>query len=260
MHAISIGDFRTWCKASFGFGYRPSRLSYGTGGPYLVFGSRCRVKVRKLQFSPCLMAFEGENAYYGGALVLTSWDIGTPSIERSALRILEQMRRGYGVTASVENGPVQLFRSDEFADAQAFLTLPMIFGWDAYFMPHGTRYFAFIRRNNSIFLLTDEKEVFQKLLSFFEDRRPAVELPLSARREGRFVGRSQRKGRLQYSQSVGRSSGRSCTIVVFFGDSRSAGSLTGTLRDGLHGAGNTRRRDTKSHMGRKAFVRTRWGW
>ncbi len=124
-----------------------------------------------------LMSAEEDDGFYGALIWFTNWDIGTPNIERSGLRILEQMRRGYGVTASVENAPAQLFRSDEAVDAQAFLTLPMLFGWDAYFTPHGTRYFAYVRQNGSLFLVTDGEEVLQKLKASLDPYRPALELP-----------------------------------------------------------------------------------
>src|SRR4051812_27003597 len=67
-----------------------------------------------------LVAFERDD-FYGALLWLTSWDIGTPQIERCGLKILEQMRHGYGVMPSVENAPAQFFRTDEVVDAAAFL-------------------------------------------------------------------------------------------------------------------------------------------
>jgi hypothetical protein len=110
-------------------------------------------------------------------MYFTDWGYSPPHIENCVLRILEQMRRGYGVTASLESAPAQLFRSDEIIDVHAFLTIPLLFGWDAYFMPYGTRYFAFARENSSMFLVTDDEQVLQKLLLSLDSYRPVLELP-----------------------------------------------------------------------------------
>jgi hypothetical protein len=179
MFALSNKDLQARYEAmSLNINVEPKGyLSYRDSKP--LFGLRLNVpsegpKVALLAYS--LVAFEGDE-FCGALLWFTSWDIGTPQIERCGLKLLEQMRRGYGVTPSVENAPAQFFRTDESVDAQAFLTLPLTFGWDAYFMPHGTRYFAYARRNGSLFLVTDQEEVSQKLLAFFEKRHPVPELP-----------------------------------------------------------------------------------
>lgn len=124
-----------------------------------------------------LLRVEEDNEFFGALLWFASWDMGTPLIESCGLRILEQMRRGYGATASVENAPGQLFRSDERIDAHAFLMLPLLFGWDAFFMPNGTRYFAYIRQNGSLFLVTEEAQVLEKLNIALRAYSPVPELP-----------------------------------------------------------------------------------
>lgn len=179
MKALQIDELRRWFDESpSGIKVDPTdHLRYPTRNS---LGLRLDVpleaqKVAALASS--LLSVEEDDGYYGALIWFTNWDIGTPQIERCGLRILEQMRRGYGVTASVENAPAQLFRTDEITDVQAFLTLPMLFGWDAYFAPHGTRYFAYVRQNSSLFLVTDKEPVLQKLRAFLDPYRPESELP-----------------------------------------------------------------------------------
>src|SRR5260370_9919779 len=152
MKVLRTEDVLKWCETS------ASRISPAPRG-YLRYGMSEPLGIRltvpreaqaAVMLAHRLLAFEGDDGYYGAFMWFANWDIGTPQIERCGLRMLEQMRRGYGVTASVENAPGQLFRTDEIADAHAFLTLPLLFGWDAYFMPHGTRYFAYARQNASL--------------------------------------------------------------------------------------------------------------
>src|SRR5690242_2247554 len=177
MKALQIDELRTWFdESSSSVKLDPTGyLRYATDGPV---GLRLEIPPeapKTVALASSLLAVEEDDGYYGALMWFTNWDIGTPQIERCGLRILEQMRRGYGVTASVENAPAQLFRTDEIADAHAFLTLPMLFGWDAYFMPHGTRYFAYVRNNGSLFLVTDDQKVHRRLQAFLASYGPMVE-------------------------------------------------------------------------------------
>ncbi|MFY9752841.1 MAG: hypothetical protein WAJ92_09385 [Candidatus Acidiferrales bacterium] len=179
MKALLIDELRRWFDESpSGIKVDPTgHLRYPTRN---LLGLRLDVPAeaqKAAAFASSLLSVEEDDGFYGALVWFTNWDIGTPQIERCGLRMLEQMRRGYGVTASVENAPAQLFRTDEIADVQAFLTLPMLFGWDAYFAPHGTRYFAYVRQNGSLFLVTDREQVLHKLQASLDAYRPASGLP-----------------------------------------------------------------------------------
>ncbi len=179
MKTLSFNDLVQWCSESPS-GVKlesPNHLHYETSE---IFGFRVDIpseapRVVALVYS--LLAVEEDTGYYGGMIWYTNYDMGTPEIERCGLRILEQMRRGYGGVESVENAPAQLFRSDEIVDNHAFLTLPLLWGWDAYFMPHGTRYFAYSRQNGSLYLVTDNEQVFRKLGAACAAYNPVIELP-----------------------------------------------------------------------------------
>jgi hypothetical protein len=58
----------------------------------------------------------------------------------------------------------------------AFLCVPMLFGWDAYFIPRGTRYFAYVRGNGFLDLVTDAESA--------PSRRPARRTISSKARNG----------------------------------------------------------------------------
>ncbi len=180
MRALEIDDMRRWCEES-PTGVKlalPAHLHYATSKP---LGLRIDVPSEAPRavtlISSLLAVEEDEGDYYGALLWFTNLDIGTPRIERCGLRILEQMRRGYGVTASVENAPGQAFRTDEIVDVHAFLALPLLFGWDAYFLPHRTRYFAYIRQDGALYLVTDDEQVLQRLLTHLVEYHPVPQLP-----------------------------------------------------------------------------------
>jgi hypothetical protein len=180
VQALQVEDLRRWCEASPG-GVKldlPAHLRYANGNR---LGFRLEVPSeapRAVALVSSLLAVEEDDGdYYGALLWFTNFDTGTPRIERCGLRILEQMRRGYGVTASVENAPGHLFRTDEIADVHAFLALPLLFGWTAYFVPHGTRYFAYARPDASLYLVTDDDQVLQRLLTHLAGYHPVLQLP-----------------------------------------------------------------------------------
>lgn len=179
MKALQIDELHRWFDQSpSGIMVDPTdHLRYPTRNPLGLRLSVPQEARKAAALASSLLSVDEDEGYYGALMWFTNWDIGTPQIERCGLRILEQMRRGYGVVASVENAPAQLFRTDEITDVLAFLTLPMLFGWDAYFAPHATRYFAYVRQNGSLFLVTDREPVQKKLRALLEPYRPESELP-----------------------------------------------------------------------------------
>jgi hypothetical protein len=185
VQALQIDEIRRWCDESpSGVRVAPSgHLRYATHDPYGIRLDVPSEAAKVVALVSSLLAVEQEDGFYGAFMWFTNFDTGTPRIERCGLRILEQMRRGYGVTPSIENAPGQLFRTDEMVDAHAFLTLPLLFGWDAYFMPHGTRYIAYARQNASLFLVTDGEPALQKLMTSLEPYHPVLELPAYLRGE-----------------------------------------------------------------------------
>lgn len=179
MKALQIDELRRWCDESHS-GIRvdaTGHLRYATPNP---LGIRLNVPPEARQtvaLAYSLLAVEEDMSFSGALMYFVDWGYSPPEIENCAVKILEQMRRAYGVTASIENAPAQLFRSDEILDVHAFLAIPLLFGWDAYFMPHGTRYFGYLRENASIYLITDDEQVSQKLQASLQGYRPVLELP-----------------------------------------------------------------------------------
>lgn len=142
----------------------------------------CRIDLpseaaRTVAFAYALVANDPSYEFFGALVWYTTWDTGTPQIEQCGLKAVEQMRRGYGAGASIENAPAQLFRTDEMVDAQAFFTLALLWGWDAYYVPHGRRHFAYARQNGSLYLVTDDERELDGLLAAFSAYRPVVQLP-----------------------------------------------------------------------------------
>lgn len=179
MRSLTYQESKEWCeKAPLSMKVGPQvQLSYGSP---TVFGMSIKIPLDTgpaVALSASLLAYEANTDFYGGLLWVVNWDIGTPQIERCGLKLIEQMRRGYGANSSIENAPGNLFRTDEIVDLHAFLCLPMLFSWDAYFVPSGTRYFAYVRSNGFLHLATDEEETYSHLLNHLAYWKPSSEVP-----------------------------------------------------------------------------------
>jgi hypothetical protein len=179
VRTLTYEESKEWCERaplSMKVGQN-AQLRYKTPA---VFGASIRIPLEAgpaVALCSGLLAFEANVDFYGGLVWLANWDTGTPQIERAGLKMIEQMRRGYGACSSIENAPGNLFRTDEVADLHAFLCVPMLFGWDAYFIPRGTRYFAYVRRNGFLYLVTEEEKTHSALLSHLACWKPSSDVP-----------------------------------------------------------------------------------
>ncbi len=58
--------------------------------------------------------------------------------------MIEKMRRADGETGPLERSPGHLFGPGEGPEAQAYVLLAMLFGWDAFVVDESGDYFVFI--------------------------------------------------------------------------------------------------------------------
>ena len=94
-------------------------------------------KLERLSFFARFLATVGYDPkdFEGAMIWFTAWNIWTSEDEAPGYRIVEAMNRSGGQPASFEAAPGHLFRADELPDAIAMILQPMIFGWDAYYLP-----------------------------------------------------------------------------------------------------------------------------
>ena len=77
-----------------------------------------------------------EEIHFGHAyLWITTWGVWNNHEEAIGFKTLEQFRRSYGESRSIEAAPGTYFRHDEFVESVACLVQPMLVGWDAYYVP-----------------------------------------------------------------------------------------------------------------------------
>jgi hypothetical protein len=107
---------------------------------------------------------------FEGALVwFTEWDVWNRLEEGIGYRIIEAMHRSNGQLNSFEVGPGHLFRADELMEATGMLLQPMIFGWDAVYLPrwsYGTdQFFLHVSHDSFVSVVTRTKEFYDKVFA-----------------------------------------------------------------------------------------------
>lgn len=94
-------------------------------------------KLERLPFFARLLATLGyhDHDFAGASVWLATWGVWNARDEATGYRIIEAIHRAAGQPQSFETAPGHVFRTDELADAVGLLMQPMIFGWDAYYLP-----------------------------------------------------------------------------------------------------------------------------
>lgn len=126
-------------------------------------------KLEQLPFMARLLAAVGyDPQHFAGALIfLTDWGVWNSADEATGYRIVEAMRSGAGQPRSFEAAPGQRFRADEMIDAIAMLLQPMIFGWDAFYLPRWAygcdEFFLFVSHDSFVTVVSRTKEFHQRI-------------------------------------------------------------------------------------------------
>lgn len=126
-------------------------------------------KLEQLPFFARYLATIGYDDWdFRGALLwLTDWGVWQALDEGPGYRIIESMNRASGQPVSFEAGTGHQFRADELSDAVGMLMQPMIFGWDAYYLPqwsYGTgEFFLHVSHDSYVTLVTRTRAFYDRV-------------------------------------------------------------------------------------------------
>ena len=132
-------------------------------------------KLERLPWLVRLLATIGyQSEDFNGALLwFTEWGVWNYADEGVGYRIVETMHRASGQPRAFESGPGHVFRADELSEATGMLLQPMIFGWDAYYLPrwsYGTdQVFLHVSHDSFVSIVTRTKEFYDKVFRLLEE-------------------------------------------------------------------------------------------
>lgn len=128
-------------------------------------------ELERLAFFARYLATIGyESDHFDGALLwFTTFGVWNGATEGIGYRIIEQMNRAAGQPSSFETALGHSFRADELNEAVGMLIQPMLFGWDAYYLPRwswGTgEFFLHISHDSHVVIATKTKAFHDKIFS-----------------------------------------------------------------------------------------------
>jgi len=185
MKTVTEVECKNWCKALHNpiIVSNSGQLVYETAGAHAFAVAVPGPFLQRVGLCYSLLSFPSEDYFQGGMLWLREWNIGAGGIERVGWKVMEQMRRGYGQSASLENEPGHAFRSDEFVDAQAFVLQAMAFEWDAFLIPSISDYYIFISHSGTVHCIANEASKLEELCSRLNRWGPRNELPFFLQRK-----------------------------------------------------------------------------
>lgn len=143
-------------------------------------------KIERLPFFARYLATLGYEDwdFRGAVLWVANWGIWNPQDEGLGYRIIEGMNRSAGQQQSFEASPGHKFRADELIEATGMLLQPMIFSWDAFYVPmwsYGSyQFFLHVSHDSFVAIVTLTKEFYDKAFGLLKN----VDLnPLPGREE-----------------------------------------------------------------------------
>jgi hypothetical protein len=128
-------------------------------------------ELERLPFFARLISTLGyEPWHFTGALLwIHQFGLWNEAVEGIGYRIVEKMNQAAGQPSAFEVSQGHEFRADELDDAVGMLLQPMIFGWDAFYLPQWSwgagEFFIHISHNSYVVVVTKAKAFHEKILS-----------------------------------------------------------------------------------------------
>jgi len=156
------------------------RLQCGEHGPFFAHPEADSIllqypsKLEQFPFFASLLARLGydEEHFDGARLWFKEWGVWNPREEGIGYQLVESLNCAAGQPASFEAAPGHLFRADEFTAAVAMLMQPMLFGWDAYYVPQWSygveEYFVEVSHDSVVYVFTRTKAFHANALAILQ--------------------------------------------------------------------------------------------
>jgi hypothetical protein len=107
-----------------------------------------------------------EEYFAGGLLWFRDWNIGSETYERVGLSLLQGLR-GAGRADDLGTKPALVLGPSEFAVANAAVTLPLLFQWDAWYFPQSGGWMATISHDGYAEVEAETRDLMARLSERF---------------------------------------------------------------------------------------------
>lgn len=115
-----------------------------------------------------LVPDDDEQRFPGGILWLQEWDIWSETTERVGQLIARRLRGEQGFAWSLQDRPAQVFGVGQITEARAAFAIPLLFQWDAHFVPATGTHCCFSSHDGYLDVYARDSEVLDRLVTRFE--------------------------------------------------------------------------------------------
>jgi hypothetical protein len=107
-----------------------------------------------------------DSPFVESLLWFTDWGAGGDVSNRVGFKLLQSM---HADPQPLIEAPARLFGPNERIEAQSLLTLAILMGWDAYFIPITGNYFIFNSNDEFTDVVSNDDETHQRFLAALQD-------------------------------------------------------------------------------------------
>jgi hypothetical protein len=173
LHVLTAAELNNWFAKLTN--HDTQTIQYDADGPFFTHTEANCLHVenpQKLERLPflarTLATITYESKDFAGALLwFTGWGVWNYSEEGIGYRIVEAIHRAAGQQKSFEDAPGHHFRGDELNEATGLLLQPMVFGWDANYVPQWSygpeQFFLHVSHDSFVTVVTRTKEYYDKV-------------------------------------------------------------------------------------------------
>jgi hypothetical protein len=104
--------------------------------------------------------------FQGGLLVLREWNIGSPELDRIAHTAISLMLNNSPLDPS--NPLYLLFDPSEWLTLQPFFLQPLLYHWDAFYVPAASSLLVFVSHDEVIYFVSIKSAMSDQLLKSFK--------------------------------------------------------------------------------------------
>ncbi|MGZ4855994.1 MAG: hypothetical protein ACXV8X_14620 [Candidatus Angelobacter sp.] len=107
-----------------------------------------------------------DSPFVESLLWFTDWGVAGEVSNRVGFKLLQAMHTD---TRPLIEAPARLFSPNEEIEAQSLLTLSLLMGWDAYFIPVTGKYFVFNSNDDFTDVVSNDDQTHQRFLAALKD-------------------------------------------------------------------------------------------
>jgi len=171
VRALSEQEVLEWCTAR--------GIEVTSSGRFLLANQGHRTMAlavptepaRRVALACALLLLDSESGddseFQGSLFCVTDSDIWSPTLDKVGQLILHSLGP---IRAGTEAADSYLMSSDELITAQALVSIPLLFEWDAYLLPVSANFLIFISHDGPVEISTKSQQQFEEIYARLETR------------------------------------------------------------------------------------------